>query len=783
MKKILFLSALMLAAIQALGADVDVTTAQATASRYLRLTATRTRHAAPAANSIQLVHKEFNSVNKAQAVFYIFNTSDSYVIVAGDDRAHEILAHGDSPLDMDNIPCNMRVWLEGYRQQIEYLQSHPDLAIRNDGPRRASAHGYSSVEPLLTCLWDQGEPYNRQCPQSNGELCMTGCGATSLSQIMYYWKYPTGTTPSIPGYTTESHKLSLEALPPTTFDWDNMLDVYRGHYNNEQASAVAKLLRYVGQSETMDYTPSGSGTGSYSILQTIRRFGFNQDVQLLSKENWWGGQIYDDEQWGALIQEELNNMRPILMCAYSPTWSGHAFNIDGYDAVDDTYHVNWGWSGSGNAFFALNAFKGGGELFNVGQQIFVGVEPPDTVPTIKVFSSRISTKAYVDSTATASFRLRGALLTDGVTLKLNDESGFFAIDTESIGLDVVGQPQRVNVSYKPTTVGEHTATITLHSEGADDKVITLNGTCLLETYTPVMLAASDVTESSFNAQWEDATPAHNVVSYNLETVRMPFNEMRLQESFDKDPYSGTSTADWSSKLDEITHTAGWTGSKIYRSNENLLLGSTKSKGWIETPAIDMYGNNGLITVKVTVKSAGEDNATPLKITCGSSDTTIYVDSEMREYAVMMNCPATDKATVKMTTVTGKRVMLCRFCALAGDDYSPVDLTDANYTYDITDTSYMMEGLTSGYYGLRVQTLYTDGTLSPWSNRTRAFIDWKRGDVNHDGEINLADVNEVTDVIFKGIGSASAHTINDINQDGEINIADINLIIDKIMSGE
>ena len=197
----------------------------------------------------------------------------------------------------------------------------------------------------------------------------------------------------------------------------------------------------------------------------------------------------------------------------------------------------------------------------------------------------------------------------------------------------------------------------------------------------------------------------------------------------------------------------------------------------------MYGNNGLITVKVTAKSAGEDNATPLKITCGSSDTTIYVDSEMREYAVMMNCPATDKATVKMTTVTGKRVMLCRFCALAGDDYSPVDLTDANYTYDITDTSYMMEGLTSGYYGLRVQTLYTDGTLSPWSNRTRAFIDWKRGDVNHDGEINLADVNEVTDVIFKGIASASAHTINDINQDGEINIADINLIIDKIMTGE
>ena len=161
-------------------------------------------------------------------------------------------------------------------------------------------------------------------------------------------------------------------------------------------------------------------------------------------------------------------------------------------------------------------------------------------------------------------------------------------------------------------MGTHTATVTLNSEGAEDKVINLLGSCLLETDNPVMLEATDVTLSSFNVQWQDATPKHNVVSYNLEITSMPFNELRLEESFDKTENSGTSSSDCSSKLDEITHQPGWTGSKLYRTNTDLILGTSKSKGWIKSPAIDMYGNNGKVTVKVVAKWR-TDATTPLKI--------------------------------------------------------------------------------------------------------------------------------------------------------------------------
>ncbi len=779
MKKIVMLAAAsLLATIQLFAAPVDAVTAQATAKRYLQASARR-GHAAPAALDVKLVLTEKNQVNTNQAAYYIFNTSDSYVIVSGDDRAREVLAHGDRPLDINNIPCNMQLWLEGYRKQIEFLQAHPDYVVDNGTPNRTPITG-ESVDPLLSAMWDQGEPYNRECPMSGTSLAVTGCGATSLAMIFHYWKFPTETTPSVPGYTTQSESITLETLPPTTFDWDNMLDRYRGGYNDTQASAVAHLMRYIGQSERMDYSSSSSGTGSYDIWQTIRRFGYDPDAMLLSKDSWWGDENYDDEEWGMLIQEELLSHRPVLMCAYTPTWSGHAFNIDGYDASDDTYHINWGWSGTGNANYALNAFRGGGEVFNINQQIFIGIEPPATVPTIKARASRLRTTAYVDSVATAEFTVKGTLLTSDVTLTLNDENGVFAINTDHISQQNLKNGMRVTVTYQSSAVGTHHATITLSSEGAEDKVVTLIGQCILETHEPVMLAASDIDASSFIINWEDITPSHNVVSYNLEVARVPFYELRLNETFDATEYSGTSTTDCSSQLDEFTTNPGWTGSKVYRSNSDVLLGTSKSKGWLQTPALDMYGNDGHVTVKVRAKSSGSDTSSPLKISCGDADTLIYVNNEDGEYCVMLPCPANNTPMVKLSTAVGKRVVISSFQAYAGDDYTPIDLSKATYIEGITGNAYQISDLQPGCYAMRVQTLYTDGALSPWSNRMRAMIAWKSGDVNHDNEITVADINMVINNIINGANSPSVLAVSDVNGDGEITVSDVNMIIDRIL---
>ena len=52
-----------------------------------------------------------------------------------------------------------------------------------------------------------------------------------------------------------------------------------------------------------------------------------------------------------------------------------------------------------------------------------------------------------------------------------------------------------------------------------------------------------------------------------------------------------------------------------------------------------------------------------------------------------------------------------------------------------------------------------------------------GDVNGDGEVNIADINTVIDMILSGNLSLAG----DVNGDGEVNIADVNALIDMILS--
>ena len=54
-----------------------------------------------------------------------------------------------------------------------------------------------------------------------------------------------------------------------------------------------------------------------------------------------------------------------------------------------------------------------------------------------------------------------------------------------------------------------------------------------------------------------------------------------------------------------------------------------------------------------------------------------------------------------------------------------------------------------------------------------------GDVNHDGEVNIADVNALIDRVLCGEGDLMPY---DLNGDSEVNIADVNVIIDLIFSG-
>lgn len=74
-----------------------------------------------------------------------------------------------------------------------------------------------------------------------------------------------------------------------------------------------------------------------------------------------------------------------------------------------------------------------------------------------------------------TFKLSGTKLTAGATLSVAGD--YFTVTPTSVAQTDGTIPETdVTVSYKPTAVGSHTATLTISSTGANDKTITLTGT-------------------------------------------------------------------------------------------------------------------------------------------------------------------------------------------------------------------------------------------------------------------------------------------------------------------
>ena len=793
MRKLLLLISLSIATIQAMGADVDLATARLAAQQFaVNKMSASGKLMSPQAINMRLVKQEMNSDKAGSTVYYIFNTDDHFIVIAGDDRAQQVLAYGDRPLDLNRMPDNMRFWLDTYKAQIAYLQAHPGLAVDPVGTSHSLKA--SAVAPLLTAEWDQSMPYYNQCPTYNDSRCLTGCPATSLSMVFYYWKYPTDPTPAVEGYTNGSYGFEVPALPSITFDWDNMLDIYSyGSYTTAQANAVAWLMRYVGQEEHMDYSPSGSGAYGEDILRAVKFFGYDEDAQLVFKSvaDDDGNDIevyYTDAEWAAMLQNEIYEGRPVVYCAYDYSswsgWSGHAFNVDGYTPASNTYHVNWGWSGDGNGDFALNAFSSSGYTFNIEQQMVIGIQPPAQGPSIKANPSKLTIAGLVDQSVTSTFTVKGKALTSAITMTLNDGNGCFTMDASSVSVDEQEAGKVITVAYAPKAVGTHTATITLSSPGAEDVTVEINGTASLPTYLPVMQPADSafINLTQFRADWTDQTAAKFVDSYTLEVSPRPAVE--LLDSLDGSNYPDS--------YETMIFTAPWAGYSVNAGYNAIYIsnGYYSGSGYITYTIPEGYDNDVFsMQITTTNTSYGKGN-----ITVGSTQTASsghrFASGETYTWTVVASTG--DKITIT-TTESSYSPDMSKIKVYAGDanvlDQGGDVTGESDYRLigGIKGYNCLVENLTAGgSYYYRVKSLYIDGTESNWSKSQSVTLfenahAFQRGDVNHDGMVNISDVTALIDRLLSGVGGCEI--CGDVNADGLLNISDVTALIDSLLAGE
>ena len=477
MRKFLLLLVAAIVAMSASAAPVNQVTAQQKAQNFVT-NAIQTKQLKGNSQEIAvLVHRILNNGKVNEAAVYVYNTSSSFVVVAGDDRAEEILAYGEGKFDPNNVPDGLKYMLNLYAGEVGYLLDHPGLQVQSVAAQNKELKA-TNVEALCTAMWGQERPYYNQCV-INGVQCVTGCPATSAAIVMFYWQYPTGQTGKVPSYRTQltsrngTSYYTVPELPSTTFDWYNMKATYGYNYTTAQGNAVATLMRYVGQKEEMHYGYDGSGiytTDHAKVANMFKFFGYDDGCTSVTKSG-----HYNDTQWGNLMQNELAAGRPLVFMGVSNE-GGHAFNVDGYHTSDNKYHCNFGWDGYYNTWCSMNAFGYSGSYFNSDQILVYGIQPPANEKRLKISTNVIDITSAVGSTATETFNLKGYNLTGNVNCTISGGNGTFSVSPSTISATDAINSVDVTVTYHPTTAGTNNATLTLSSSGCESMTIALNGT-------------------------------------------------------------------------------------------------------------------------------------------------------------------------------------------------------------------------------------------------------------------------------------------------------------------
>lgn len=305
-----------------------------------------------------------------EPALYVFNRTDAdgFVIMAGDDAMAPVLGYSFThPAGDPNLmPENVRYWLDGLRQMVREARDRGDAAHTL---WKSEMKAGTPVRELPTALWDQGDPWNKECPVlPNGRRAVTGCVQTAAGILMKYHRWPDVPEGTVPGYTSYPHNISMPDRTLKPYNYDLILDKYENvNYTEEQANEVARMMVDLGTANKASYD-SETGAFTAQLVVTMGKYmRYNKQARCIYRAG------YTDEKWIALIKSELDANRPLIYSGEGAQ-GGHCFILDGYDS-ENYLRFNWGWGGYLNGYFLVTSLTPQGSSFTDGQEFIANLTP------------------------------------------------------------------------------------------------------------------------------------------------------------------------------------------------------------------------------------------------------------------------------------------------------------------------------------------------------------------------------------------------------------------------
>lgn len=413
-------------------------------------------------SKIERINLEYiENTDQNQPAYYIFNINEnSFIIISAEDALMPVLGYSKSGKFIINKDAdNFRSFISEYKQQVKFARQN-QLEASDETRSLWQLYTYSEfpitnrtskLDPLLKTSWNQAPYYNELCPGGS----VTGCGATAMAQIMKYWSYPAQGL----GYHSYNHPAygTLSAnFGNTHYNWNNMPD-----YINTPNQSIALLMYHCGVAQNMDYSTMISWSYMNAIESGFENFfAYKSSSALVSREG------YSENAWVNLMLGELNNSRPILYRG-AGAGGGHFFIFDGYDN-NNFFHINWGWGGSYDGYFNINALNPGGVGigggtggYNEGHFAIIGIEPEEINNTnsfqLNLYTSISANPVNPDNNAPFTISVNIANLgnndfTGDFTAALFSADGVFIDYVEIVSNKKLDHGFYYNLSFKTTGI-------------------------------------------------------------------------------------------------------------------------------------------------------------------------------------------------------------------------------------------------------------------------------------------------------------------------------------------
>ena len=292
--------------------------------------------------------------------FYVFNIGDrGFVIIAADDAHRPVIGYSDqSTFDANNIPPALVDYLDGMATSINRLKRRGNamatplvaaewesLLRRGELIPRINGRG---VDYLVQTQWNQDYPYNYYCPEdpdgSHGHTYV-GCLATSMAQLVSFWKNPEHGYGSHCYYHEDYGQICAD-FENTYYDWDHIANKINENSPIEEIQAVALISFHCGVTIDMGYGPDGSGGGSGGIPAAMHQYYNYSEANIQYSRN-----DFETELWKFMVREQFDMGWPMY---YGGCDDGcHAFICDGYDDKD-MFHFNLGWGGGSDGWYLID---------------------------------------------------------------------------------------------------------------------------------------------------------------------------------------------------------------------------------------------------------------------------------------------------------------------------------------------------------------------------------------------------------------------------------------------